>query len=57
MKNQTAFDLFQEATVDISSGNKPAAIALLNRAIAQIDRDGVDAYMRAELQSLAEAMK
>ncbi len=45
----TAFDLFQQATVQIQYGQKFNAASSLTAAIAQIDRDGVDAYMRAAL--------
>jgi hypothetical protein len=52
----TAFDIFQRATCEISGGNRVAAAKLLARAIAKIDRDGVDAYMRADLVSLRVAV-
>lgn len=52
----TAFDHFQEATCHIGEGNKAAAVAHLDAAIAQIDADGVDAYMRADLVSLRDTL-
>ena len=45
----TAFDHFQEATCDLGEGNRPAAIAHLDAAIAKIDADGVDADLRPDL--------
>lgn len=48
----TAFDHFQEATCDIAQGNRPAAIQHLSAAIAQIDADGIDADLRADLVAL-----
>lgn len=48
----TAFDHFQHATVLIASGDKAKAAAVLTKAIAKIDRNGVDADMRADLCQL-----
>jgi hypothetical protein len=53
----TAFDLFQRATCEIAEGNRAAAVKTLERAIAQIDRDGVDADMRADLVGLRDSVK
>jgi hypothetical protein len=52
----TAFDHFQEATCDIGSGNRPAAITHLDAAIALIDADGVDADLRPDLVALRETL-
>ena len=52
----TAFDLFQRATCEISEGNKAAAVKTLDRAIKTIDRNGVDAYMRADLVDLRDTL-
>ena len=52
----TAFDLFQQATVQIQYGQKFNAASSLTSAIAQIDRDGVDAYMRADLVALRKSL-
>ena len=57
MKNLTAFDLFQRATCQISEGNRAAAVKTLDRAIDQIDRNGVDADMRADLVDLRDTVK
>jgi hypothetical protein len=48
----TAFDLFQRATCEISEGNRAAAAKTLASAIRKIDRTGVDADMRADLEGL-----
>lgn len=53
----TAFDLFQRATCEISEGNRAAAVKTLDRAIAKIDRDGKDAYMRDDLVGLRDRVK
>ena len=52
----TAFDLFQEATCEISAGNRADAIELLASAIKQIDSDGVDAHMRDDIVSLKDTL-
>lgn len=52
----TAFDHFQEATCDIGAGNRPAAIAHLDAAIAKIDADGVDADLRPDLVALRDTL-
>lgn len=52
----TAFDLFQRATCQIAEGDRAAAVKTLDRAIAKIDRDGVDADMRADLVGLRETV-
>lgn len=49
---RSAFDLFQEATCQIGKGDRIGAAASLQKAIDQIDRDGVDAEVRADLVSL-----
>ena len=48
----TAFDLFQRATCEIAEGNRPAAAKTLTKAIAKIDKRGVDADMRGDLAGL-----
>lgn len=48
----TAFDHFQQATCDIAAGDRNAAVAQLDAAIAKIDADGVDADMRPDLVAL-----
>ena len=48
----TAFDHFQLSTCQYGEGDKAAAIASLDAAIAQIDRDGVDADLRPDIESL-----
>ncbi len=53
----TAFDLFQRATCEIAEGNRAAAVKTLDRAIARIDRDGVDSDMRADLVGLRDSVK
>ena len=52
----TAFDYFQEATCDIGSGNRAAAIANIDAALSQIDKDGIDADLRADLYDLRETL-
>ena len=54
--DMTAFDLFQEATCEISAGNYAAATKLLTSAIEQIDSDGVDAHMRDDIASLKDTL-
>jgi hypothetical protein len=53
----TAFDLFQKATCEIAEGNSAAAVQTLNKAIAKIDRNGVDAYMRADLVNFRDTVQ
>lgn len=53
----TAFDLFQRATCQISDGDRAAAIKTLNKAIARIDANGVEADMRADLVDLRDSVK
>ena len=53
----TAFDLFQRATCEIAEGSRAAAVKTLDRAIAKIDRDGVDADMRPDLVDLRDTVK
>jgi hypothetical protein len=53
----SAFDLFQRATCEIAEGNRAAAIKTLDRAIAKIDRDGVDADLRDDLVGLRDTVK
>jgi hypothetical protein len=50
----TAFNLFQRATCEIAEGNRAAAVKTLTKAIAKIDRDGVDAGLRADLVDLCD---
>ena len=52
----TAFDLFQRATCEVAEGNRAAAVKTLTKAIAKIDRDGIDADMRADLVELRDAV-
>ena len=52
----TAFDLFQIATCEIASGKRADAAMTLTKAIKQIDRDGVDADMRADLVALRKSL-
>ena len=52
----TAYDLYQHATAEIASGKRAAAASTLAMAIRQIDRDGVDAYMRADLVALRQSL-
>ncbi len=52
----SAFDYFQRATCEIAEGNRSAAVKTLDRAIAKIDRDGADAYMRGDLVNLRDAV-
>ena len=52
----TAFDLFQDATCDIASGNRRAAFLSLTAAIKVIDKNGIDAHMRPELVALRNAL-
>lgn len=53
----TAFDLFQRATCQIAEGDRAAAAKTLTKAIAKIDRDGVDADLRADLVDLRDRVK
>lgn len=53
----TAFDLFQRATCQIADGDRAAAIKTLNKAIARIDANGVEADMRADLVDLRDSVK
>ena len=53
----TAFDLFQRATCEIAEGSRAAAVKTLDRAIAKIDRDGVDADMRPDMVDLRDTVK
>jgi hypothetical protein len=50
----TAFNLFQRATCLIAEGNRAEAAKILARAISKIDRNGVDADMRADLVELRD---
>ena len=52
----TAFDLFQHATCEIASGKRAAAASTLATALRQIDADGVDAHMRADLTALRDSL-
>jgi hypothetical protein len=52
----TAFDLFQIATCEIAAGQRGNAAVTLTKAIRQIDRDGVDADMRADLVALRKSL-
>jgi hypothetical protein len=52
----TAFDLFQRATCEIAEGNRATATKTLTKAIAKIDRNGVDADMRGDLVSLRNSL-
>jgi len=52
----TAFDLFQDATCDISAGNRAEAILSLTLAIELIDKDGVDAHVRPNLVALRNSL-
>ena len=52
----TAFDLFQRATCEISEGQRAAAAVTLTLAIRQIDCDGVDADLRANLNDLQRSL-
>lgn len=56
MPDMTAFDLFQEATVHIASGDRPKARRVLDRAIRKIDRDGTDAFIRPDLAKLRDSL-
>lgn len=53
----TAFDLFQRATCQIAEGDRVAAVKTLDKAIAKIDRNGVDADMRPDLVDLRDSVK
>lgn len=53
----TAFDLFQRATCQIAEGNRTAAVNTLDKAVAKIDSNGVDADMRADLVDLRDSVK
>jgi hypothetical protein len=53
----TAFDFFQRATCQIAEGDRAAAVKTLDKAIAKIDRNGVDADMRADLVGLRDSVK
>ena len=53
----TAFDLFQRATCQIAEGDRAAAVKTLDKAIAKIDRNGVDADMRPDLVDLRDSVK
>ena len=48
----TAFDLFQQATCEIADGDRAAAVTTIDAALAQIDRDGVDADVAPDLRVL-----
>lgn len=52
----TAFDLFQISTCQIAEGDRPGAIKSLDRAIALIDKNGIDADMRDELAALRRTL-
>lgn len=52
----SAFDHFQMATCDIADGNNIAAVKHLEKAIAKIDADGVDAHMRDDLVALRDTV-
>lgn len=52
----TAFDLFQTATVLIMRSLRTEAAELITKAIALIDRDGVDADLRADLVALRDRL-
>lgn len=53
---ETAFDLYQLATVQIGSGDREGAAETLGRAIARIDADGVDRELRDDLVDLRRAL-
>lgn len=53
----TAFDLFQRATCQIADGDRATAVKTLDKAVAKIDQNGVDAYMRADLVDLRDSLK
>jgi len=53
----TAFDLFLRATCQVAAGNRAAAVKALDKAIAKIDSNGVDADMRADLVYLRDSVK
>ena len=55
-ETMTAFDLFQRATCEIAEGNRATATKTLTKAIAKIDRNGVDADMRGDLVSLRNSL-
>jgi hypothetical protein len=50
----TAFDAFQLATCLIAEGRRVEAATALARAIRQIDADGVDRDMRADLLAMRD---
>ncbi|MDA3877736.1 MAG: hypothetical protein PF483_11690 [Halothiobacillus sp.] len=50
----TAFDYFQRATCFIAEGNRREAAKDLAKAIAHIDRTGVDADLRGDLVLLKD---
>lgn len=52
----SAFDLFQLATTYLSEGDRKTAADKLQKAIEQIDRDGIDAHMRDDLASLRRSI-
>ena len=53
----TTFDLFQRATCQIADGDRAGAAKTLDKAIAKIDSNGVDADMRADLVDLRDSVK
>ena len=53
----TAFDHFQIATCLIGEGNRPAAIAEIDAALAEIARTGVDAQMAGDLATLRRTLE
>lgn len=52
----TAFQMFQTATVLIARAERADAAVVLTKAIAQIDCDGIDRDMRADLVGLRDRL-